>query len=223
MSLQKEQMSGKNGKSCLLVIDMQYDFINGSLKVNGGEDLVNDLKDLLEKKAKDFDLVVFTKDDHPFNHISFASSHKGKQPFDEYTYVSEKTPAHAFKSCLWPAHCVVGTEGNKIHEELSKLIVDGHINNTKTLVLGKGMDAGREYYSCFNDVLEEHYTDILNILKSENITDVYICGLAYDYCVVNSAKSSYKLGFQTFVIENMTRKIDPEWKCTEAGVKNINF
>lgn len=223
MSLQKEPMKEKKGKSCLLVIDMQYDFINGSLKVNGGEELVNDLRDLLKEKANDFDMIIFTKDDHPSNHISFASSHKGKQPFDEYTYVSKKTPGHEFKSCLWPAHCVVGTKGNKIHDELSNLIVDGQISNTKTVVLGKGMDAGREYYSCFNDVLEEHYTDILDILKTEKITDVYVCGLAYDYCVINSAKSSSKLGFKTFVIDNMTRKIDPHWECTEPGVKKLSM
>ncbi|KAL6926916.1 hypothetical protein ACO0SA_003999 [Hanseniaspora valbyensis] len=221
MSLNSEQL--KDGKSCLLIIDMQYDFINGSLKVNGGEEIVPIISDFLKKNGNQFDLIVFTKDDHPSNHISFASSHKNKKPFEEYTYVSEKDPNHTFKSCLWPDHCVVGTHGNEIHSDLAKLIANGKVNNTKALVVGKGMDPKREYYSCFNDVLEEHNTDILEVLKKENISNVYVCGLAYDYCVLNSAKSSKKFGFKTYVIDNMTRKIDPNWEFNEPGIEKIQM
>ncbi|XBW36098.1 hypothetical protein QEN19_001674 [Hanseniaspora menglaensis] len=208
-------------KRCLLIIDMQYDFISGSLKVSGGEELVMKIAEYLKENSDNFDLIVFTKDDHPREHVSFASNHKSKVPFDEYTYVSKNDSSHVFKSCLWPDHCVVGTPGNEIHNDLTSLILNEHIGKTKTIVVGKGKNLNREYYSCFNDVLEEDFTELQEILETELISEVFICGLAYDYCVINSAKSSVQLGFTTFVAENLTRKIDSSWECNEPGVKVV--
>lgn len=209
-------------KNCLLIIDMQYDFIDGSLKVDGAEQIIPSIKSLLKSEKTKFDLIVFTKDDHPKDHISFSSNHQNKLPFSEYTYKSEENK-HSFDSLLWPDHCVVGTKGNKIHEDLLHEIEDGKINGTETLIVGKGKQSNREFFSCFNDVLNEEHTELEDILKEREIQDVYVCGLAYDYCVYNSALSSSKLGFNTFIVDNMTKKIDKHWEMKHEGINKIQF
>lgn len=211
------------GKKCLLIIDMQYDFINGSLKVDGGEEIIPSIKNLLNSKKTVFDLIVFTKDDHPKNHISFASNHKNKKPFSEYTYISALDGTRIFKTLLWPDHCVVGTKGNEIHEDLLEEITDNKINGVETLVVKKGTQCDREFFSCFDDVLNEEHTDLESILRSRNIQNVYICGLAYDYCVYNSAVSSSKLGFRTFIFDNMCKKIDKSWELDNNTIEKITM
>lgn len=210
-------------KKCLLIIDMQYDFIDGSLKVDEGEEIIPSIKKLLNSEQTVFDLIVFTKDDHSKDHISFASNHKDKKPFSEYTYTSELDGSRSFKTLLWPDHCVVGTKGNEIHEDLLEEITNNKINGVETLVVGKGTQCDREFFSCFDDVLNEEHTDLETILKSRDIQDVYICGLAYDYCVYNSAVSSSKLGFKTHIIDNMCKKIDKNWQLDSSSIEKITL
>ncbi|KAL6931179.1 related to Nicotinamidase [Hanseniaspora guilliermondii] len=210
-------------KKCLLIIDMQYDFINGSLKVDEAEQIIPSIRNLINSEQMKFDLIVFTKDDHPRDHISFASNHRDKKPFSEYTYTSESNDNNNFKSLLWPDHCVVGTKGNEIHEDLLKEITDNKINGVETLVVEKGTQSNREFFSCFDDVLNEEHTDLERTLKSKNIQDVYICGLAYDYCVYNSALSSSTLGFKTFIIDNMCKKIDKNWELDNNNIEKITL
>ena len=210
-------------KRCLLIIDMQYDFIDGSLKVEEAEEIIRLIKDLLKSTETKFDLVVFTKDDHPQNHISFSSNHIGKKPFSEYTYTSKVDANHKFTSLLWPDHCIVGTKGNEIHKELVDEYKDGKINGVETLFVGKGKQTDREFFSCFNDVLNEEHTELEIILKERDIKDVYVCGLAYDYCVYNSALSSSELELNTWIVDNMTKKIDKSWKLDSKAIKKITL
>lgn len=187
--------------------------------------VINDLLNL------PFVLKVATKDHHPQDHISFASNHEGKQPFTSFaTICNPNNPDEAYESRLWPDHCVVGTAGNELVNELDVGKVD--------LVLEKGTDPRVEMYSVFrpplvNPPLKESESGLEDILKEKGVTDVYFTGLAGDYCVRFSAIDCAKAkdaGWNTYVIEESTRCVDPGagWEearadMLDAGVKVVSI
>ncbi|KAL6945471.1 hypothetical protein ACO0QE_002927 [Hanseniaspora vineae] len=228
--------------SCLLIIDMQYDFLppNGSLAVPDGDSIVPKIRRLISENSKEFDLIVFTQDYHPQNHISFASNHKNAKPFEkidyerpnttgsgtalssslEQTKKKEEEKPNTINSTLWPDHCVQDTRGSEIEESL---LSTANTNVPyKLKFVKKGVLADREYYSCFNDIWNDHHTELNETLKNAGIKHVYCCGLALDYCVFNSALSSSKLGYQTFIVKNMTAAIDQSWELEKMNT-NISY
>lgn len=190
----------------LLVIDAQMDFMpGGALAVEHGDEIIPVINELLPK----FDLVIFTKDHHPNGMEAFASSHEGKKPFDTYTNSSGK------EDVLWPDHCVVGTPGNDIHRGIDLGLIDGDF-----YIFKKGLTKEAHPYSGFGaEGLDE-------FLKERGVTEVHIVGLALDYCVKDTAIDAANLGYETVVIEDGTRPIDPNINPTlqefgEAGVVMI--
>ena len=187
--------------------------------------VVNDLLKL------PFVLKVATKDHHPPNHISFASNHEGKQPFASFATIrNPNNPDEAYESRLWPDHCVIGTAGNKLVQELDVEGVD--------LVLEKGTDPRVEMYSAFrppltDPPLRESESELEGVLKDKAVTDVYFVGLAGDYCVRFSAIDCAKAedaGWNTYVIEEGIRSVDPGtgWEearaeMLDAGVKVVSL
>lgn len=224
--------------SCLLIIDMQYDFLppDGSLAVPGGDSVVPKIRHLISENSKEFDLIVFTQDYHPQTHISFASNHKDTKPFDSIDYKNpnpislpnkheeeqddKEVTLETIKSTLWPDHCVQGTRGCEIEESL--LNTANKNVPYKLKFVKKGYLEDREYYSCFNDIWHSHHTELNETLKNAGIKHVYCCGLALDYCVFNSALSSAKLGYQTFIVKNMTAAIDKSWDLDKMNT-NISY
>ncbi|KAI0796981.1 isochorismatase family hydrolase [Abortiporus biennis] len=192
----------------LLVVDVQEDFCppNGSLAVKEGRDIVPTINQLL---SLPFKLKLATKDHHPPNHISFASSHSGKQPFT--SFITIRNPLNPsgeyYESRLWPDHCIVGTKGNELLPELDSDKFDE--------VVLKGCDARVEMYSAFrsplrNPPLDTAVSKLQELLKNSEITDVVIVGLAGDYCVKSSAVDSAELGWRTWVVGEATRYVDGE-------------
>ena len=177
-----------------------------------------------------FVLKVATKDHHPPGHISFASNHENKQPFTSFATIrNPNNPDETYESRLWPDHCVVGTKGNELLEELDIDKVD--------LILEKGTDPRVEMYSVFrppltNPPLKESESGLENILKERGITDVYFVGLTGDYCVRFSAIDCARTkdaGWNTYVIEEAIRSVDPGagWEearaeMLDAGVKIVS-
>lgn len=192
----------------LLVIDVQNCFIpGGSLAVKEGDAIVP----VINKIAKAFANVVITQDWHTANHISFASQHKGKKPF-EITKVKYGTQV------LWPDHCVQGTEGAALHKDLA-------IPHAQ-LVIRKGFHQDTDSYSAFMEADRKTATGLAGYLKARGVKRVYLAGLATDFCVAWSALDARKAGFEATVIDDACRGIDlngslkKAWAdMTKAGVR----
>jgi nicotinamidase/pyrazinamidase len=196
--------------SVLLVIDVQNCFLpGGSLAVKDGDKVVP----IINGIAKKFADVVMTQDWHTPGHVSFASSHAGKKPF-------ETIDLKYGKQVLWPDHCVQGTDG----AALSKDLAVPHAE----LVLRKGNNKDVDSYSAFTEADGRTTTGLASYLKSRKLQRVFIAGLATDFCVAWSALDARKAGFDTYVIEDACRGIDTQgslakaWAdMTKAGVMRI--
>ena len=177
-------------QAALLVIDVQNDFCTGgALAVPGGEAVVP----LINCLAAQFATVVLTQDWHPANHISFAASHPGRQPF-------ETTTLPYGKQVLWPTHCVQASPGAALHPALAI----PHAG----LILRKGLHPAVDSYSAFLEADRTTKTGLDGYLVSRGITELYLCGLATDYCVAWSAEDARRFGFKATVIEDACRAID---------------
>ncbi|MDE1176224.1 MAG: bifunctional nicotinamidase/pyrazinamidase [Edaphobacter sp.] len=179
----------------LLVIDVQNDFcppvdgVGGALAVTGGDAIVP----IINRLAQRFEHVILTQDWHPAGHISFASSHPGKRPF-ETTEVAYGTQT------LWPDHCVQGTPGADLHPGLS-------IPHAE-LILRKGFRREIDSYSAFLEDDHTTPTGLASYLRERGLQRLFLCGLAYDFCVRFSAIDGTAAGFECIVIEDATRGVD---------------
>lgn len=175
-------------KPVLLVIDVQIDFCpGGNLPVPDGEQIVP----LINRLIGRFERVVATQDWHPRDHVSFASNHPGKRPFDTI---------QSGEQILWPDHCIPGTRGAEFHPDLDTLGFD--------LILRKGSNPNLDSYSAFFENDRRTPTGLHFYLQGLGIKSVYLAGLALDVCVYYSAMDALKLGFQTAVLEDACRGID---------------
>jgi nicotinamidase/pyrazinamidase len=173
----------------LLVIDLQNDFCpGGALAVTGGHDIVP----LINALAHKFDHVLLTQDWHPTRHISFASTHTGAEPF--------RTIAAPYGAqTLWPDHCLQQSEGAALHPALDVPHAE--------LILRKGFRRDIDSYSAFLENDHETPTGLAGYLRERGLTRLFLCGLAYDFCVRFSAIDGKQLGFETLVIEDATRAV----------------
>ena len=194
----------------LLVIDVQNCFIpGGSLAVKEGDAIVP----VINKLAKAFANVVITQDWHTADHVSFASQHQGKKPF-------ETVKLKYGTQVLWPDHCVQGTDGAALHKDLS-------IPHAQ-LVLRKGFHKDTDSYSAFLEADRKTSTGLAGYLKARGIKRVYLSGLATNFCVAWSALDARKAGFEAGVIEDACRAIDLNGSLAKAwadmgraGVKRL--
>lgn len=194
----------------LVVVDMQHDFLpGGSLAVPGGDEIVP----LINQLGKRFTNVVFTQDWHPADHLSFASQHPGKAPFEtvELAYGTQ---------VLWPDHCVWATDG-------AQLSVDIDIPHGQ-LVLRKGFRREIDSYSAFQEADRQTLTGLAGYLNEREVGRLYVVGLATDFCVAWTAIDGAAAGYDVTVIEDATRAIDSNgsleraWTdMAEAGVQRI--
>ena len=173
----------------LLVIDVQNDFMpGGALAVPDGDAIVP----LINTLAKKFDHVILTQDWHPPQHISFASSHKKKH--------FETIQVPYGPQTLWPDHVLQHSQGAAFHPAL-------HIPHAE-LILRKGLRRHIDSYSAFLENDHRTPTGLAGYLRERNLTRLFLCGLAYDFCVRYSAIDGHNLGFETIVIEDATRPVD---------------
>jgi nicotinamidase/pyrazinamidase len=174
----------------LIIVDIQNDFTKGgSLEVPDGNAVIPIINDL----QKHFKLMVATQDWHPPDHKSFASNHKGKKPF-------ETTSLNGLEQVLWPDHCVQGSTGAEFHPDLDVKKVSA--------IFRKGMDPQVDSYSGFYDNGHQRNTGLAGFLRDHRVNEVYVCGLAGDYCVYFTAKDAIGEGFETYFIKDATRAID---------------
>ena len=178
----------------LLVIDMQNDFMpGGALGVAGGDEIIPAINAL----AARFDHVILTQDWHPGGHISFATTH-GKQPFPPEGQATVE--AHYGTQHLWPDHTVQGTPGADLHPRLS-------IPHAE-LILRKGFRRHIDSYSTFTENDGTTPTGLAGYLRERSLTRLFFTGLALDFCVGFSAVAAAQLGFESIVLEDLTRAVD---------------
>ena len=174
----------------LLVVDLQNDFApGGALAVPRGDEVVP----LANAIARRFANVVLTQDWHPAHHISFASSHPGKQPF-------ERIRLPYGEQVLWPDHCIQGTPG--------AAFLPGLEIPHAQLVARKGYHPDVDSYSTFVEADGRHTTGLAGYLRERGVRRVFLCGLATDFCVAWSAADGRQAGFEVVVIEDACRAID---------------
>jgi nicotinamidase/pyrazinamidase len=179
-----------NAATVLLLVDVQNDFLpGGRLAVPRGDEVVP----IANRLAARFANVILTQDWHPANHVSFASHHPGRQPFEtiELPYG---------RQVLWPDHCVQASRG----AELAAGLDVPHAQ----AVVRKGYHAHTDSYSALLEADRATPTGLAGMLRERAIRRVYVCGLATDFCVAFSAIDAQAAGFETWVIEDACRAID---------------
>lgn len=166
----------------LLIVDVQNDFLpGGSLAVKDSDQILEPINKLLNFP---FDLIVASRDFHPKNHISFASTHNKK--------IGDIISINNSKQILWPDHCVQNTNGSLISNKLD--LPENHI------IVDKGTNIDIDSYSAFFDNAQKNATPLNTILKSNNIHDVYVVGLCTEYCVKYTALDAASLGYNTHLV-----------------------
>lgn len=179
----------------LIVVDLQLDFLpGGALAVPGGERILAPVAELMASGR--FRDIVATQDWHPRDHVSFASQHPGRKPY-------EPIELHGREQMLWPDHCVAGSPGAALHPALPW--------DRARAIVRKGMDRAVDSYSGFRNNYdadgERRPTGLAGYLRELGIARICVCGLARDYCVRATAEDAAELGFATTVLWDSTQPV----------------
>jgi nicotinamidase/pyrazinamidase len=185
----KRKMAENRRGRALLVVDVQNDFCpGGALAVPGGHLVVPVINALQER----FDTIYGTQDWHPAGHMSFAATH-GQAPGSVVTL-------DGLEQVLWPVHCLQGTSGADFHPALRRERWMG--------VVRKGTDPSLDSYSGFFDNAHRRATGLEALLREREVREVFLAGLATDYCVKFTALDAVDLGFRTTLVEDACRAVD---------------
>jgi nicotinamidase/pyrazinamidase len=189
--------------SALLLVDIQPDFLpGGALATHRGEEILEPIARLLE--ADPFGLYVATQDWHPPDHVSFASNHAGRKPMD-------RIDLYGHEQILWPDHCIQGTPGATLHPAIDW--------NRFSVVIRKAVDPRVDSYSAVRNNWgpngDRPPTGLAGYMRERAVKEVFIAGLARDFCVKWSAEDLTDEGFSTYVLWDLTRPVDPS---SDAGV-----
>ena len=183
----------------LIVTDIQNDFLpGGALAVPRGDEIIAPVNAL----AALFQRVILTQDWHPPGHISFASSHPGREPLESLMLPDGRT------QILWPDHCLQGSPGAEIAVALRIAKAE--------LVIRKGYDRNLDSYSVFVEADRRTKTGLAGYLRERDLSRVFVTGLAADFCVGWTAIDAAEAGFETFLVEDATRGIDANGSMARA-------
>ena len=188
----------------LILVDIQNDFLPcGALAVPDGDAVIP----VANRLQTMFPLVAATQDWHPVNHGSFAANHPGKKVF-------EQIDLNGLPQTLWPVHCVQGTSGAELAPGLQRERI--------AKIFPKGTDAGIDSYSGLFDNGHRKSTGLGEWLKAKGVTEVFVCGLATDYCVKFTALDAAHLGFKTHFIEDASRGVNLQPNDVMNAIAEMN-
>ena len=174
----------------LLLVDLQYDFLpGGAVAVPRGDEAIAVARRLIPH----FKTVVATQDWHPSDHGSFAANHPGTEP-------GQVIQLEGLPQVLWPVHCVQGTRGAELHEGIDR--------SRLSAVFRKGEDPKVDSYSGFFDNGRRKATGLADWLKAQGVTQLYVLGVATDYCVKFTVIDALDLGFDVWLVEDGCRAVD---------------
>ncbi|OHB49361.1 MAG: nicotinamidase [Planctomycetes bacterium GWF2_41_51] len=190
--------------NALIIVDVQNDFMpGGSLPVPNGDSIIEVINRVEEK----FEVIAATVDWHPAGHNSFASSYKGKKPFDIINI-------NGRQQTLWPDHCVQGSKGAEFHPGLETRPIEA--------IFRKGMNPDIDSYSGFYDNGHQKSTGLAGFLREKKADRLFICGLAGDVCVYYTVLDAIKEGFKAVMIEDAVRPLDiQEFENIKRKLSNI--
>jgi len=192
-------------KKALLVIDVQKDFcLGGALAVADADVIVPTINKLMADELQ-FDLIIASQDFHPENHGSFASVH-GVDVFSMGELNGEP-------QVMWPDHCVQGTNGVQFHDDLDMHLFD--------IIVQKGVDAKVDSYSAFKDNGGLNDSGLATLLRDENIEEVYVVGLATDYCVKFTALDAMEEGFKVFMVTDAMKGVNQTPEDSTLAIKEV--
>ena len=188
----------RDADEALIVVDVQNDFCpGGALAVPDGDAILPGINSLMEEYRS----TILTQDWHPADHMSFASQHPGKEPF-ETTDMSYGT------QILWPDHCALGTSGADFRAGLRP--------DRANLIVRKGFRREIDSYSAFFENDRTTPTGLEGYLRSCGLTKLTLVGLATDFCVRWSAVDAAGLGFDVAVVQDLCRAIDLDGSLSAA-------
>jgi len=196
-------VNNDRAKTALIIVDIQNDFCEGgALAVPDGDSIVPVVNDLMGR----FKWIAASLDYHPAGHGSFASSHEGRN-------VGDIVDLHGVDQVLWPDHCVAGTYGSELHDDL--------LTESIATFVVKGADPQVDSYSAFRDNAQESDTGLANWLREKGIANVVIVGLALDYCVKFTALDAIAEGFDTAVVVDATRAVNLQPDDGEKAIDEL--
>lgn len=192
-------------RSALLLVDIQPDFLpGGALPTHDGLSILEPIGRLLA--ARPFGLYVATQDWHPRDHVSFASNHPGHAPMD-------RIELYGHEQILWPDHCIQESPGAMLHADVDW--------SGFSSIIRKAVDPQVDSYSAirnnWNAEGERPPTGLAGYLRERGVEQVFIAGLARDFCVRWSAEDCVDEGFSTFVLWDLSRPVDP---ASDAEVRD---
>lgn len=187
----------------LVIVDVQNDFIpGGALAVKEGDKIVP----LINQIQSKFDFIVATQDWHPANHGSFAANHKGKE-------IGEFIELNGVQQILWPVHCVQGTSGAEFHPDL--------LHGEWKAIFQKGTNPLVDSYSGFFDNNKHGDTGLASYLRDAGISELFVCGLATDYCVKYTVLDGLAEGFQVNLIADASRAVNLQANDFELSIHEM--
>jgi nicotinamidase/pyrazinamidase len=190
-------------RQALVLVDLQNDFCpGGALAVGHGDEVI----EVANRVQRHFPLVVATQDWHPADHGSFAANHPGRKPY-------EVIDLNGLQQVLWPVHCVQESTGAAFHDAVDRSRV------AKTFQ--KGTDPAVDSYSGFWDNGRRKATGLGDYLRAQGVTDVYVLGLATDYCVKFTAIDGRREGFGVFLIEDACRGVEMAPGDSERALEDM--
>ena len=212
--MNRERIRIEKDRAVLLVVDMQPDFLpGGTLPVPGADAILALLSELMRSGC--FGLIVAAQDWHPRDHISFASYHPGRKPM-------ETIELYGHPQTLWPDHCIQGTPGAALHPSLPW--------DKAAAVIRKATDPGVDSYSAFrnnwNSQGNRPPTGLAGYLKDRGVEDLFLCGVAGDFCIKWTAEDALDEGFRVHVIWDLCRSIDPssdELVCSDLASRGAEI
>ena len=189
-------------RTALIIVDVQNDFLpGGALGVNNGDQIIEPINEL----QKEFDLVVATQDWHPKKHGSFASTWDKK--------VGDQIDLNGVNQILWPDHCVMGTNGAEFPKKLNTSKIDK--------VFQCGMDPKVDSYSGFLDNAKSHSSGMAEYLKSKGVNEIFVCGIATDYCVKFTVLDGLDLGFKVHLVTDCSKGVELNLGDIEKAIKEM--
>ncbi|XP_046545588.1 nicotinamidase-like isoform X2 [Haliotis rubra] len=219
------QALGQDDKAALIIIDVQDCFLeSGTLPVPEGKEVIPVINRIRSAYEDAFSMVVLSQDWHCSDHVSFASQHPGHRPFDEVTLqydskghlcTSSSVPpsfpyAHAcsqvrynISQSLWPDHCIMNVTSGPTSSAIDSRLT----RKPNDEIILKGNDCEVDSYSAFNSNGGLRHTRLHRLLQRNNISVVYVVGLALDYCVYYTSLDAHSLGYKTYTVADATRGI----------------
>ncbi|MFN8576200.1 MAG: bifunctional nicotinamidase/pyrazinamidase [Candidatus Sericytochromatia bacterium] len=189
-------------KKALILVDIQNDFCpNGALAVDDGDKIIPVVNSIMDK----FEYVIATQDWHPSEHISFASNNNKS--------IGELIELNGQNQVMWPNHCVQNTKGAEFVDSLNRSKI--------TKVFQKGTDVNVDSYSGFFNNDHKSETGLNNYLKTQGIEELYITGLATDYCVKYTVIDALNLGYKVNLVIDAVRGVNLNPNDVENSIKEM--